>query len=100
LEAMEFPDNLITKFCTSSSRGRAPRCNVAVDWPRAMGSIAFKIPWFGFLRVGSPDMGCPTDGWKAWEPPDISNLEAGLAAEDLVANARVTGGVLAESRAT
>jgi hypothetical protein len=45
-------------------------------------------------------MGCPTDGWKAWEPPDISNLEAGLAAEDLVANARVTGGVLAESRAT
>jgi hypothetical protein len=39
-------------------------------------------------------MGVSTGGWRVCEPPDISNLEAGLAAEDLVANDRVTGEVL------
>jgi hypothetical protein len=37
---------------------------------------------------------CPDGGWKVWDP-HISNLEAGLPAADLGANARATGEVLA-----
>jgi hypothetical protein len=36
----------------------------------------------------------PEDGWKVWDP-HIPNLEAGLPAADLGANARATGEVLA-----
>jgi hypothetical protein len=40
--------------------------------------------------------GCTDGGWKVWDP-HISNLEAGLPAEDLGmhTNARATGEVLA-----
>jgi hypothetical protein len=42
---------------------------------------------------------CPDDGWKVWDP-HISNLEAGLPAADLGANAIATGEVLAAEQSS
>jgi hypothetical protein len=50
---------------------------------------------WGFSELDHRTWECPDDGWnKVWDP-HISNLEAGLPAEDLGANARATGEVLA-----
>jgi hypothetical protein len=64
-------------------------CTGRMQWV-PMPSLA--LGW-GFSELDHRTWKCPAGGWKVWDPR-ISNLEAGLAAGDLVFNARVTGEVL------
>jgi hypothetical protein len=48
---------------------------------------------WGFSELDHKTWEKPDDGWKVWDP-HISNLEAGLPAADLGANARATGEML------
>jgi hypothetical protein len=54
---------------------------------------------WGFSGLDHTTWECPDDGWKVWGR-HISNLEAGLPAADLGANARATGEVLAVEQST
>jgi hypothetical protein len=63
-----------------------------------LANSAAALRW-GFSELDHRMWECPGGGWKLWDP-HISNLAAGLPAEDLGANARATGEVLAAEQSS